>query len=68
MKNNAIVRIILFSLAIAVLLGILLFSVGFKVINGHFLPRLNRSEAPEPTAGQMNQFEFSTDIKRIEIE
>ena len=68
MKTNAIIRIILFSLAIVVLLGILLFGVGFKVINAHFLPKLNRSEAPEPTAGQMNQFEFSTDIKRIEIE
>ena len=68
MKTNAIIRIILFSLAIVVLLGILLFGVGFKVMNAHFRPRLNRSETPEPTSGQMGHLEFPTDIKRIEIE
>ena len=68
MKNNAIIRIILFSLTIVVLLGILLFGLGFKVMNAHFRPRLNRSEAPEPTSGQIGQLEFSPDIQKIEIE
>ena len=68
MKTNAIIRIVLFSLAIVVLLGILLFVVGFKVFSFNFLPRLNRTESPEPTSGQIGQLYFSPDIKRIEIE
>ena len=68
MKTNAIIRIVLFSLAIVVLLGILLFVVGFKVFSFNFLPRLNRTESPEPTSGQIGQLYFSPDIKKIEIE
>ena len=64
MKTNAIIRIILLSLAIVILTTILVGALFFRC--SPFGPKL--TDYPEPTAGQMNQFEFSTDIKRIEIE
>lgn len=68
MKTNAVIRIILLSLAIVILTSILVGALFFRY--SPFGPSLSikRTDSPEPTAGQMNQFEFSTDIKRIEIE
>lgn len=68
MKTNAIVRIILFSLAILILLGILLGVLCFRMLRFDNLVTIRENDIPEPTAGQMGQLEFSPDIKRIEIE
>lgn len=68
MKTNAIVRIILFSLAILILLGILLGVLCFRMLRFDNLVTIRENYIPEPTAGQVNQQEFSQDIKKIEIE
>ena len=67
MKTNAIIRIIIYSLILAILLCILLSATA---IDQYFTSTVTRNEVPAPTESvrQINQHEITTQIQNIEIE
>jgi DUF4097 and DUF4098 domain-containing protein YvlB len=67
MKTNAIIRIIIYSLILAILLCILLSATA---IDQYFTSTVTRNEVPTPTESvrQINQHEITTPIQNIEIE
>lgn len=68
MKTNAIIRIVLFSLAILILLGILVAVVGFNmyVVNGRV--RFDNQERVEVPAEIINKNVLSSEIQNLDIE
>lgn len=68
MKTNAIVRIVLFTLAILVLLGILLAGIAFSLFTFNIDERVEATMTPV-TPGNNETFTFSpNEIRNIEIE
>lgn len=67
MKGNAIVRIVIYSVAIVALLGILLSATA---ANLYFTTSVVQTEVPAPTAAsrEINQYDFTTQIQNIEID
>ena len=67
MKGNAIVRILIYSVAIVALLGIMLSATA---ANLYFTPSVVQTEVPAPTAAprEINQYDFTTQIQNIEID
>lgn len=67
MKSNAIIRIVLFSLAILFLLGILFGSIAFDTFRTDIQPRIDRTD-PTESLEQINMDNFTSNIQNIEIE
>ena len=67
MKGNAIVRIVIYSVAIVTLLGILLSATA---ANLYFSTSVVQTEVPAPTASprEIHQYDFTTQIQNIEID
>ena len=67
MKNNAIVRIVIYSVAIVALLGILLSATATGL---YFTTSVVQNEVPAPTASprEINQYDFTAQIQNIEID
>lgn len=69
MRTNAVIRIVAYSLAIILLLSILIGVLFFGLyFNGGRVQTYRSEENILPTEGQVTQFQFSDDIKNIEIE
>ena len=67
MKSNAIIRIVLFSLAILILLGILLGSIAFDTFRTDFESYVDRV-GPTENLEQLHMDNFTAGIQNIEIE
>lgn len=67
MKSNAIIRIVLFSLAILILLGILLGSIAFDTFRTDFKSYVDRV-GPTENLEQLHMDNFTAGIQNIEIE
>ena len=68
MKSNAIIRIVVLSLAILVLLGILLGVLALDTYHFSFKSRINRDERIEEVTSQIDLEYVSADIRKIEID
>ena len=69
MKSSAIVRIVIYGLAILILSGILISVLFFDMYFSDSRIYSHRDETHiAPTEGKITQFQFSDEIKNIEIE